>query len=402
MLGSFGSSRFTGTRMGSLHARSVPPVENNDRGIAISIVSMPASGADKGRLVLAALAVHGPTGRAGLRRVGRIHLHEPRRLVGKHRLDLVPTYIQDGAVKSALLCDADKGGASGHVLGAQPLDNDRAILASDGRRGLMRPVFAGTGLPCLDGGRAADRFKPALRSSLAPRHYPLCRAVPALQHRELSGQSIGGPVRKHQRDSDATIDPDRAARVSDIGIDFAPYADLPPERCARDNGLADMANDRPRHAELDPSDLGEFYPPPSPADFLDSKIPTMEAEGVIYAFPLRSGVSGLPLPCAPEGFVQVLQGTLLCRLTDIADKVELSPQERQFPRLRNIVEIVARRCLVAPPVVAALLKGKVPYQTAHARKLSEKRGLFRRRAQWKSETAKNHIKLFAKDTCPCQ
>lgn len=94
------SSRLITCPMARHHARSVPPVENVDRCVAVAIVPVPARSADEDSLAFAAPSVHGPAGRAGLGSVRRVELHEPRRLAGRYGLDPVPTDVQDCAVQS--------------------------------------------------------------------------------------------------------------------------------------------------------------------------------------------------------------------------------------------------------------------------------------------------------------
>ena len=183
-----------------------------NRGIAISIIPVPARGTDEFRLVLAASTVHGPAGRAGLGRIGRINLRETCGLVSQHGLDLAPSGVQDGAVEPALLGDTAPRGLEGpargsrHVLGAQPFDHNSAIAPGDVGGDFVRPVLAGARLPGPEGRDAPLRLRPPFRSTPSARGSALCLACRALVTLDFGRETVRCAVRKHQRHGHTTVD----------------------------------------------------------------------------------------------------------------------------------------------------------------------------------------------------
>lgn len=131
------STRFIGPITGSLHARSVPPVENVDSRIPIGVVDMPARGTHKGCLVLAAPFVYGSTDRACLGTKSGINLNQVSAFIGKHLFNLEPPNIQDDPVKSAFLSNVLTWGFNRslrtlcHILGSKALDNNSPILSGN-------------------------------------------------------------------------------------------------------------------------------------------------------------------------------------------------------------------------------------------------------------------------------
>ncbi len=397
------SSRFIGPTTGSLHARSVPPVENVDRRVSVGVVSVPARGADEGRLVLAASAIHGPAGRAGLRRVARVNLDETGDLVGKHRFDLMPADVQDCAVQAALLCNVPAGGVNrsfsgaGHVLGAQPFDHNTAVTGGNVAGNDVRPMLSGSGLPGLDGGNAALCLRPTNGTALAAGCDTLRLPGGSLMPGNLCRELVGGAIREHKRDGDATVNPNGDAVVCGLGVNQAADADLPSENGSGNGCLADASFDRARQSEANPSDFWQPDPAPTAVDLLNPDLSAGKREGVMHTLFLRLRVSAKPFPRAAVCFVKRLQRALLGRDVHSPNKVELGSQCCQFASLRDVVEIVAGVFLIAPPMVAALFNGKVPDQPAHTSEPRHHRRLIGRWAQLVCEATEFHIKLYGKN-----
>ena len=402
------SSRFIGPTTGRLHARSVPPVENVDRRISVGVVSVPARGTDEGRLVLAASAIHGPAGRAGLRRVGRVNLNKTGDLVGKHRFDLVPSDVQDCAVQAALLSDISTWSVNcsfsgaGHVLGAQPFDHNAAVTGRNVAGSDVRPMLPGSGLPGLDSGNAALCLRPTNGTAFAAGCDTLRLPGGTLMPGNLCRKFVGGAIREHKRDGDATVNPNGDAVVCGFGVNQAANADLPAENGSGDGCFTDTSFYGTRQSVAKPSDLWQPNPAPTAVNLFNSDLSAGKREGVMHTLLLRLRVSAKPLPRTAVCFVKSLQGALLGRDVHSPDKVKLGSQGGQFARLCDIVEIVARVFLVAPPMVVALLKGKVPDQTAHTSELRHQRHLIGSWAQLVCETTVFHFKINRKNKMQCQ
>ena len=394
------SSRFNGkTKMPFLHARDVRTVEYVDRSIAIGVVSMPARSADEGRLVLAAPTVHRPAGRAGLRSVRRVDLHETAGLVSQHGFDLVPSDVQDRAVEPALLGDVAAGSfdgprrAFGHVLRAQSLNDNRAILPRDGRGGPVRPILADTSLPGTEAGNAGLGDGLALASPLATGDDTASRVDLLGKQADAGGQFVAGAIGQHQRHSNAPVDADCTNGMDNVTVDLAPDADLPAEIRMGDGRLHDAAFDRAEASELDPSDLGHLHSALVSIEAPHLDLPAGEGKAVVDALAVRGGECSTSREEILERGIERAHGHLLGCLADGADKVELGAQRGQLASLRHIVEVVASPILVSFPPVAALLQADVVDQATHTRMLTEQSGLRLCRFQPKSDATIYHIKL---------
>ncbi len=362
-------------------------MQDHDRSVAVGVVPMPARGADEGRLVLAASSVHGPAGRAGLRTVGRIDLNQPRRFVGQHHFDLMPSDVQDRAVQPAFCPDISprlgKRALCGarHGTGAQLFDNDSPEAAGNIRGGFMRAMLAGAGLLGLHCSTAADSLAPAVRPALAPGRGPLRLAVLALKDGDVGGKAVTGAIRQHQRNGDTTINADRQAVINGFLIEHAPNADLPAQ-CRTDNGgFADGALHGARPAEPQPADLGHLHAPPPLVEAFNGDFTPREAEGIASALALELREPSLPLEEPLKRSVEVLQDASLSGLADGGNPIKFGTQPLQLAALRHIVEVVARGALILPPVVAALLKRNIPDDTTYASKLIHLGQLFLRWTQ---------------------
>lgn len=69
------NTRFVGAVTGALHARRAS-AKDIDRSVRIRMGSVSAIDAVKDRLALAALSVHGPAFRTGLRGIGGVHIFD--------------------------------------------------------------------------------------------------------------------------------------------------------------------------------------------------------------------------------------------------------------------------------------------------------------------------------------
>lgn len=349
------------------HRRRVP-TQDHDRSVAVGVVPVPTRGTAELRLVLSRSAVHGPAGRAGLGRKGRVHLHETMRLVEQHRLDLVPADVQDGAVQSALLCNVPArlrdgaGGRGRHVLRAQPLDHDCSVATGNLRRGLVRPVLADAGLLGPQGGNPALCLGVTNGATLPPGSDALRLADAPVQVGHAGGQAVAGAVREHQGDGHAPVDADSAARVGNISVDQATDGHLPAQGGAADRRLSDRSYQRARQAQLHPADLGQADTPPAAVDLLEGNLAPSVAESVVDALLLRLRIAALGFPRAAIGFIQRLQRALQGRDVNRAHKIDLGPKRGQFAGLRHVVQIVARADLVVPPMVAPLFQRDVPHK----------------------------------------
>jgi len=368
--------------------------------IVIGIVSETAGSTDEGRLVFTAQAVKVSAGRAGLRRVGGIDFHDPKCFVEKHRFDLVPSDVEDSAIETAFLSNVLAGllnrSACGfcHVLCTEALDNDRAVTPGNLCGRLVRPMLADAGLSGLEGGNPTKGLGVPHRAALTPTGNALGFADAPFQQSDSVWKPVCRSIGKHQRDSNASIYADCAANVLNVSINLAPDGNLPTESGSANGDLGHPAFEIAGHAELDPTDLRQPNATPAMVYALNQDFTPIEGKGIIDALLLWLGKSSKALECTPVGIVQRLQSVLLSRLAAIADKVYFGPKCRQFPRLSDVIQIVASPSLVVPPVIATLFKRKVPYQPTNTRDMTKLFSLTRRRSQCECETSKNHIKLY--------
>lgn len=360
-------------------------MKNVQSSVMVGIGSEAARGTDEGRLVLAASTVHGSTCRTGLRRMARVNLHDTMRLVKQHRLDLVPTHVKNGAIEPTLLSDvparclSGAGGRRRHVFGPEAFDYDRSKLAADIRGRLMRPVLADAGLLGLHCGNPADRFYPALRTALAAAGDPLSFPGASIQASNALWHGVRSAIGKHQRNRNATVDTDFAARVDSIFVNLAPNGDMPAKRRQADGCFSHLPTHVAGHAELDPADLREPNAAPSVIQSLDEELPTIEREGVVLAFFLGLRKTAKAIEGAAVSIIKRLQDVLLRRLADLADEIDLSAQPSKLSRLRHVIEVVTSTRLEVSPMATPLLKREVPYQTADPGELEEFLLLRRRR-----------------------
>mgnify|MGYP007057082851 FL=1 len=380
--------------MSYLHVqnRSVPTVENVDCGVQVRVLSEPARGTDKRRLALATSTVHCPTGRAGLRGVGRVDFLEVERLIGQHRFNLVPADIEDGAVQTALLSHPFQLSPFSHVLSAQALNDDSAILSCDLGRAPVHPVLANTGLLGFYFGRTLNGFAMTFAAAFSAGRYALKPFVLLVQPSNAFGQTVASPVRQHQGDGNATINTDRAAHIFNVSVNQATDADLPAKAGARDCRFANAALNRSGATKLDPPQLGQLDARPLGIQFLDADVAPHKTEAIPNTGFFELGETALPLEKPHEGRVQIFHRPLLTLLTNGFNKVKLGAQVFKLAGLRNVVEVITRSTLILPPVVYALLKGKVPYEATHSGKFQHGLMLFTRGFKPICETAKNHIK----------
>jgi len=382
--------------------RSVPTVKNIDRGVQVRVLSEPAGDADEGRLVLAASAVHCATARAGLRGIGGIDLLEVERLIGQHRFDLMPAGIQDGAVQPALLGDAFKLRPLCHVLCAQPFDNDGAIGPRNIGCGSVRPILANAGLLGFDFGRTLNCLAMAVAATLTTGRDTLETLVLRVQTSNAFGQSVAGAVAQHQRNCNATVNANSTTDIERLTVNRATDADLPAQWRASDGDFTNAALNGACVAELNPTDLRQADAGPLGVQLLNADLAPGETEAVSGARFLKLGEAALTFEEATKGRVEVFHGSLLRGLGHGSDKIELGSKVFKLSRLRDVVEVVARRTLVLPPVIDALIKAQIPDKAAHTGKFQHRLMLFTRGFQSVCEAAKNHIKLDRSIPCNIQ
>ena len=354
---------------------------------------MTAGGADEGRLALATSTVHCAAARAGLGGVGWIDLLQVERFIGKHRFDLVPSDIQYGAVQSTLLGYAFQLSPLGHVLGAQPLNDHRAVLSGDVGRGFMRPMLADTSLLGLYIGRTLDRLAVAVAAPLAAGRDALQSLMLLIQPVDAFGQRVACAIGQHERDNHSPVDTDGTADIFNVTVDQTADTDLPSEFCAGHGRFADAAFKRTGAAEFDPTKFGQLHAGPFGVQLLDANIATHEAEAVTDAGFLELREAALTLEEPTESRIQILHRALLAFLTDRFHKIIFSAQVFKLPRLGDEIQVVACRALILPIVVDPLVKAQVPDKATHTSKFQHRLMLFTRGFQSVCEAAKNHIKL---------
>lgn len=384
-------------------------MKNIDCSVVIGIGAEAASGADEGRLVLAASTVHGSAARTLLRGKSGIDLHETICFVRQHRLDLVPPHIENGTVQATLLSDVLAGVLHSprrgfrHVLGLQSLDNDRAELPADGRGRLMRPMLTDTGLLGSDSGNSLISLSATSGTALASAGNSLGFACLPIQDGKRFGQHIRRAVGEHQWDSHTPVDADLAvySEVLNVAV-LTPDTDLPAEGRETNGCFRYLAGQVVRHAEPHPSDFRKAYTAPTAVQSLDRYLAAIEGEGIVLAFLLRLRVSANALKETAVSVVQRLKHILLAGLADCADKVYLAAKGGQLSTLRNEVQVVSRPRLIVPPVVAALLKSKIPHKSAYARKLEELIFLPNGRFEPICEASKCHVDNIIRLQHTCQ
>ena len=107
-------------------------------------------------------------------------------LVPKHRLELVPTYVQDGPVEAALLrhiptwlCQCATG-ACDHVLRSKILNRNQAIVPHQGAGGNMCQMLARFGVARLQSRDPGPGFRVTSRTPSLARHFALRTAQSCL------------------------------------------------------------------------------------------------------------------------------------------------------------------------------------------------------------------------------
>jgi len=389
------SSHFIDGPTDHLSARSVPPVQDHDRSIAIGVISVPACRTDKRRLALAASAVDCPAGRASLRSVGRIDLGDGRAFVGEHRLDLMPADIEDGSVETALLSNALEVSPSGHVLGAQALDDDVAVSGCDVSRRFVRPVFASAGLSGFQSGDTTSGFVMSPGAPFLPRECLAGTTITPLDCLDVIWQRVAGSVTQHQRNGNAAIDADDLAIVDRFSVNLAAETDLPAKRHKDDCGLGDRALQIAVASELDPSDLRQANSRPSLVDLLDMDFAPDMTERFVLAFNFPFREPALAREETAKGRIKIFQRSLLSRLANRPHPIELSAKSGKLSALCHVIQIVARARLVVPPVINALLKRCIPNSTTCRRDLKHLLRLLIGRIKAIAVTMENHIKLYS-------
>ena len=368
--------------------------------VVIGIVAETAGSTDEGRLVFTAPTVNGSAGRACLRRVGWIDFNDPKCFVEKHRFDLVPSDVEDSAIETAFLSNVLAGlrnrSACGfcHALCTEALDYHCTVAPRNLGGRLVRPMLADAGLSGLEDGNPTKGLGVPNGPALTPTGNALGFADAPFQQSDSVWKPVCRSIGKHQRDRNASINADRAANVLNISINLAPDGNLPTERGSANGDLGHLAFYIAGHAKPDPTDLRQPNAAPSMVYALNRDLAPVKGKGIVDALLLWLGEPAKSLEGTPVGIIQRLQGVLLSRLAALADKVYFGPKCRQFPRLSNVIQIVAGPGLVVPPVIAALFKRKVPDQSANTRDLTKLFSLIRCRSQCKCETSKNHIKLY--------
>ena len=389
------SSHFIDGPAAYLSARSVPPVKDNDRSIAIGVVSMPACRTDKRRLALAASAVDCPAGRAGLRTISRVDLCEGCAFVGEHRLDLMPADIEDGSVQPAFLSDTFEAATSSHVFGSQAFDDDVAVPGSDVSCCFVRPIFASAGLSGFQDGDTAAGFCVASRSPLLSRELFAGQPVALLQSPDIVWQRVACAIAEHHRYGNASIDADDLAIVDDLGICLTAKADLPTKRRQDNGSLCNRSLNVTVPTKLDPTYLGQANTRPALVDPIDLNFAPNVTKCFVDAFLFPPWKSTLSRKETAERRIKILKRALLSGLTNSANPIELRPKRSQLFGLRNVVQIVAGAGLVVPPVIDALLKRSIPNRAAYRRDLKHLLRLLFGRAKAIAVTTENHIKLLA-------
>lgn len=378
--------RFDARPLARLYARSVPPAEDYDRSIAVGIVSVPACGADEGRLVLAASSVRGSTGAAGLRRISWVNFYQFSSLISEHGLYLMPSDIEDGAIETAFLCDVASGrvdgtdSACGHVLSTKSFHDHNSVATADVRSSNMRPMLANASLPSAEFGNAAISLGVAFRPPLAATGDALRLADAPTDNINRERQCVSRTVRKHQWDSHTTVDTDHAGNFLSVIGHLAANADLPSECSTSDSGFSDIATQRSCVAKFNPTNLRQLHTRPATIDLLNAYRAPNERESVVYALPFELRIAAETLPRSAKRFVQSLKNALLRLLRNGANKVHLGAELRQLTCLRHVIEIVSGLGLEIAPMVQTLVQCEVPHQSTNARKLVEQNDLFGSRA----------------------
>ncbi len=372
-----------------------------DSSVQVGVGSVPAGMADKARLAFAASTVKDTTGRTGLRSVSRIDFHDPEGFVEQHRLDLMPSNVQNSPVQAALLSDVLAGfgnrAARGfrHVLSAQTLNHHGSEITGDVGSGFMRPMLADAGAFGAEGSNAALCLAATVGPAFAPTGDALSLTDAPVKQRDCLGQPISRSIGQHQRNCNAPVYADCAADVLSVPVNFATNGNLPSDGGSTDGSLGHLAFNIAGHAELNPADFRQANAAPTMVQASNQDLTAMEGKGVVDALLLWLRESTKSFESAAVGVIQSFEDVLLSGLATLSDKVHLGPKRGQFPRLRHVVQVIASLRLIVSPVIAALLKSKVPHQATNASDQSKLFSLLWCRAQREGEASENHIKLFS-------
>ncbi len=383
-----------------LHERSVSPLKYIRSSVLVGIRAETAGGTDEARLAFSTSTVQGSAARTSLRSVSRIDFHDPEGFVEQHRLDLMPSNVQNSPVQAALLSDVLAGfgnrAARGfrHVLSAQTLNHDGSEFPGNLGCRFMRPMLADAGAFGAEGGNAALCLAVTVGPALSPTGDALSLTDAPVHQRDGFGQMVARSIGQHQRNCNAPVYADCAANVLNIPVDFAANGNLPAKGGSRDGGLCHLAFNVAGHTKFDPPNLRQANAPPPMVQAFNQDLAPVEGKGVVDALLLWLRESAKSFESAAVGVIQSFEDVLLSGLAALSDKVNLGPKRGQFPRLRHVVQVIASPRLIVSPVIAALLKSKVPHQAANPRDLTKLFSLFRRRAQREGEASENHINLY--------
>lgn len=381
------------------HRRRVP-AQDIDRSVVVGMGAETAMLTDKGRLAFAALPVHGPAIRTGLRGIGGIDLAQVSaalfELVGKDGLEAEPTLVENAPVQSGLLPDHaarivdGSFCGSGHILDAQVFKHDSSEALRDIQRGLVLPVTANAGAPSREFGGSAQCLGATDRSALATRCNSLCGTMASFDgfKRARHGQPLA--IGQRQRVRNAAINADGWADVGRNNVlNLAGKRYVPTQSVQRHGGvLADTAHG-PRIAEFHPADLWKAHGGISGVELFDFDFAALKAKAVVDVLAARCWIFSATGEEIAIRLVEIAQRLLLAGLRHGGDPIVLRSQHRQFTSLRHIVQLLPGPAQILPPEIAALLKREIVDQSTRASELPEQDFLFSIRSQLVSKTAKH-------------
>lgn len=395
------SSHFIDDPTAYLSARSVPPIKDHGRGIAVGVVSVPACRANEERLALSAPFVDCPAGRAGLRTISRINFRKGCAFVGEHRLNLMPADIEDGPIKASLLGDTFEFGLGGHVLGTQTLNDDMAVPTTYVSCCFVRPMFASARLPGFQNGNATSGFSVTLRTPFLAGELFAGAFIALLDRLDVVWQRVACAVAEHQGNGNATVNADSESVVGGFSVDLAAKADLPAKGRQNNGRFGDRSAKFPMPAKLDPAELGQTDTRPAFVDVLDLNFTPNMAERFMLTFSFPFGKAAPAREKTAERYVEIFERSLLGSLTDGANPIEFLAKSGKLSALSNVIKVVAGSGLVISPVINALLKRYIPNCATNRRDLKHLSRLLIGRVKTVAVTTKNHINLIAHSPSGC-
>lgn len=381
------SSRFTGRPLPTLHAhKRRASAQDVLRCVDVSMVSVTAMDAFKGRLALATSTVHHAAFRAGLRRVGGVH--ELKRapaffqLVSEHGGEHRPTLLKNGSVQTAFAASLRR-----HSFGVQVFQDNMAVVPRNVRCGSVYPVLTDASLLGLETRNTKALLCVAIGTAFAAAQNTLSASQTRFR---ADGQVCNAARGVGNRVGHPSVYANRTGLFVPKCIRHAaPERHIPSSSHLSHHNLSEATRQRPSATELHKSKLRHSHHCP-----LGIQVPHPTAlrvpcnpHGTLAALELRA--SGTPGHERPVCFVSGPQRLSPHGHRDLPNPFNISPKLGEFAHLREETDRVAGASLKVTPPVTPLFQRQVVDEAASSRVTQQYRLLIGRRVQPVAVSAKD-------------